>query len=68
MLAKLRAEWKTFSLGIVTVLVGAYDAFVASALDITPIIPDQYQKYAPLVIGVLFLALRKYKEYQEKNV
>lgn len=65
---KLKNEWKTFSLGVVTVIVGAYDAFIASALDYTPIIPIQYREYAPLIIGVLFLSLRKYKEFQEKNV
>ncbi|SHH46810.1 hypothetical protein [Bradyrhizobium erythrophlei] len=59
---KLKREWKTFTLGVVTSLIGLYDAFIASSLDYTPIIPEHWRPYAPLVIGVLFLLLRQYKD------
>lgn len=67
---KLRREWKTFALGVVASVVGLYDAFTASNLDYTPIIPEHYRPYAPLVIGVLFLLLRQYRDYvvEKKDV
>jgi hypothetical protein len=58
---KLKHEWKTFTLSVVTALIGFYDSFVASSLDYTPIIPEHWRPYAPFVLGVLFLLLRKYK-------
>lgn len=62
MLQKLRKEWKTFALALATTLVGFHDTLVMSGYDWTPIIPEQYRPYAIPVIGLSFLALRKYSE------
>lgn len=65
--AKLRHEWKTFALTVTTILVEAYDQFVAANLDYTPIIPEKWRPYVPFILGVLFLILRQYKSVQSVN-
>ena len=62
MFQKLKREWKTFALALATTLVGFHDTLVMSGYDWTPIIPEQYRPYAIPVIGLSFLALRKYSE------
>lgn len=62
MLQKLKKEWKTFALALATTLVGLHDTLVMSGYDWTPIVPEHYRPYAIPVIGLGFLALRKYSE------
>lgn len=59
---KLRREWKTFALAVVTFSVGCWDAASTAGYDLSPIIPDKYRPYAVPAIGLSFLALRKWKD------
>jgi hypothetical protein len=59
---KLRHEWKTFAVGVASVLVGLYDGIIAQSLDWTPLVPERYRPYAPFIVGVLMLLLRRYKD------
>lgn len=65
---KLRHEWKTFTLTVTTILIEAYDQFIAANLDYTPIIPERWRPYVPFILGVLFLILRQYKTLQTTEV
>ena len=56
---KLRHEWKTAALAVATTALGIWDAG-ASAFDWSVIVPEQYQRYEPLVLGMLFLILRRW--------
>lgn len=56
---KLRHEWKTAALAVATFLVGVWDAG-ASAFDWTPIVPEKYRPFVPLVLGTGFLVLRRW--------
>lgn len=60
-LKKLKHEWKTFTFGILTFVVGLWDAASASGYDLSPIIPEEYRTYAVPVVGITFLALRQYR-------
>lgn len=59
-LHKLRTEWKTFALAILTSVIGLWDTIANSGYDISPIIPDKYRPVAVPCIGISFLLLRKY--------
>jgi hypothetical protein len=57
---KLRHEWKTFSFAVLTFVVGIWDTAASSGYDLSPIIPEKYRPYAVPIIGISFLALRKW--------
>ena len=59
MLEKLKHEWKTAALAFATTLVGVWDAG-ASQYDWTPVVPDKYKPYVPLILGTLFIVLRRW--------
>jgi len=65
---KLKREWKTFSLAVVTILIGTWEAASTAGYDISPLIPEKYRAYAIPVIGILFLALRQWRDYKAKDV
>jgi hypothetical protein len=67
MLEKLKREWKTFALAVVTIAVGTWEAAVTLGYDLTPLIPETWRPYAPPLIGVTFLALRKWKDYESNK-
>lgn len=67
MLAKLKREWKTFTLAVVAIAVGTWEAAVMSGYDLTPLIPEQYRKYAIPGIGLFFLILRQWRDYNKKE-
>lgn len=61
--AKLRREWKTFLLAIVTTAVGAWQFAVvngASLPNLLSWVPAEYQSGVLFIVGILFLGLRKY--------
>jgi len=64
---KLKHEWMTATLAVVTVVVGAHDLVVEAGYDLTPFIPDKYKPYAIPAIGIAMLALRKWKDRVEPN-
>lgn len=66
-LIKLQHEWKTAALGFVTTLVGLNDLAAAGGYDLSPIIPEQYRPYAVPIIGITFLALRRWKDKEDKK-
>ena len=60
---KLKREWKTFVLAVVTTAAGAWEFAVANGADLPNLlswVPDQYKSGALFIVGLLFLALRKY--------
>jgi hypothetical protein len=59
-LKKLRHEWKTFGFAILTSVVGIWDTAASSGYDLSPIIPEHYRPYAVPVIGISFIALRRW--------
>jgi len=61
-LTKLKREWKTFSLAVLTTAVGAWDVASTSGYDLSPIVPEQYRPYAVPAIGISFLLLRRYTD------
>lgn len=61
--AKLRHEWKTFLLAIVTSITGAWQFAVengASLPNLFSWVDPEYQSATLFLVGFLFLALRKY--------
>lgn len=67
MFEKLKREWKTFALAIVTIALGTWEAAVAVGYDLTPLMPEAWRPFAPPLIGVLFLALRQWKNYESNK-
>lgn len=67
-LQKLKHEWKTFSLAMITSAVGIWDTAASSGYDLSPIIPDKYRPYAVPAIGISFLMLRRWTNKKDKNV
>jgi len=63
---KLRREWKTFVLAIVTTSIGAYDTVVEIAqrygYDYTQLIKAEWRVYVVPAIGIGFLILRKWRD------
>lgn len=62
---KLRREWKTFVLAVLTTIGGAWTFAVANGADLPNLlafVPDQYRSGAIFLIGVGFLVLRKYTD------
>lgn len=58
---KLRHEWKTFALAVVTTLGGVYEAVAPSGYDLSVFVPEGYRPYVVPAVGISFLLLRKYK-------
>lgn len=59
---KLKREWKTFSLAVVSSAIGIWDVVSTAGYDLTPIIPEQDRPYVVPAIGISFLLLRKWKD------
>lgn len=62
---KLKREWKTFVLAVVTMVGGAWEFAVANGASLPNLfswVPYQYQSATMFVVGVAFLALRKYTD------
>lgn len=60
---KLRREWKTFLLALLTTAAGAWQFAVVNGASLPNLfswVPDQYQSAVLFVVGILFLGLRKY--------
>lgn len=61
---KLKAEWKTFSLAVATMLVGGWDVVADTArtygYDYTTLIKEDYRKYVIPAIALAFLVLRRW--------
>lgn len=66
MIQKLLHEWKTFTLAVITTLVGTWEAAREAGYDLTPLVPEKYRPYAIPGIGVLFLLLRQWKNVSDK--
>lgn len=64
---KLKAEWKTFALAVVTSATGAWQFAVAqgaSLPDLFSWVPPEYHSAVLFLVGLLFLALRRYVPVQ----
>lgn len=62
---KLKHEWKTFVLAVVTTAAGAWQFAVANGASLPNLlswVPSEYQSAAFFVVGFSFLALRKYTD------
>lgn len=62
-IAKLKREWKTFAVAIVTTVAGAWQTAVAMGADIQDLfawVPEQYKTSVLFGVGMLMLLLRKY--------
>lgn len=57
---RLKHEWKTFAVGVISATVFGYDALIANGIDFTPIIPEQYRAQAGFAVACLMLFLRRY--------
>lgn len=57
---KLKREWKTAAFAVVSVLVSLWDAG-ASTYDYTPLVPDKYKPYVPVLVPLFFLILRRWR-------
>lgn len=66
-ITKLRNEWKTFALAIVTIAVGTWEAAIMSGYDLTPLIPERWRPYAVPGVGLAFLILRQWRDYTTKK-
>jgi hypothetical protein len=67
MLAKLQREWKTFALAVATIAIGTWEAAITMGYDLTPLVPEEWRPFAPPVIGISFLALRQWKNYESNK-
>lgn len=61
-LPKLKREWKTFALGVVSLLVTLYDALASTAFNWVSLVPSWGQVWVPVVIVALFFLLRKWRD------
>jgi putative Ca2+/H+ antiporter (TMEM165/GDT1 family) len=62
---KLKREWKTFVLAVVTAVAGAWQFAVANGASLPNLfswVPQQYQSATLFLVGFAFLALRKYAD------
>jgi hypothetical protein len=60
---KLKREWKTFMLAVMTTAAGAWELAAQMGADLPSLlqqVPEPYKSGALFVVGFLFLALRKY--------
>jgi hypothetical protein len=60
---KLKREWKTFMLAVMTTAAGAWELAAQMGADLPSLlqqVPEPYKSGVLFVIGFLFLALRKY--------
>jgi hypothetical protein len=63
--AKLKREWKTFVLAVVTTGAGAWQFAVANGASLPNLlswVPAEYQSAALFAVGFGFLVLRKYTD------
>lgn len=67
MIQKLKREWKTFSLAVVTIAVGTWEAAVMSGYDLTPLVPEKWRPFAVPGVGLAFLILRQWRDYTNKK-
>lgn len=62
---KLKAEWKTFALSVVTTVVGAYelvkDTFDVDLPSLFAWVDDKYRTAVLFGVGLLMLILRRYR-------
>lgn len=61
--AKLKREWKTFAVAVVTTVAGAWQTAVALGADLQDLfawVPEQYKTSVLFGVGILMLLLRKY--------
>lgn len=65
---KLKHEWKTFSLAVITSVIGIWDTAASSGYDLSPIIPEKYRPYAVPAIGISFLMLRRWTNKKDEHV
>lgn len=65
-LQKLKHEWKTFALAVVTTAGGIYETIAPSGYDLSVYVPEKYRPMVVPAIGVSFLLLRRYKPEPEK--
>lgn len=62
-LTKLKREWKTFAVAVITTVAGAWQTAVAMGADIQDLfawVPEQYKTSVLFGVGMLMLLLRKY--------
>jgi predicted amidophosphoribosyltransferase len=64
---KLKREWKTFTVALVTAVVFAWDALIAQGFDFAQLISDKYRAWFGLAMAMLMLALRKYTDPQKDD-
>lgn len=60
---KLKREWKTFALAIITTIEGALEISKLWGVDVPSLlawVPEKYKSVSLFAVGVLFLLLRKY--------
>jgi ABC-type arginine transport system permease subunit len=63
MIDKLKREWKTFSLAVIAIAIGTWEAAIASGYDLTPLVPEKWRPYALPGVGLFFLILRQWRDY-----
>lgn len=62
-LEKLKREWKTFTIAVITTVAGAWQTAVAMGADIQDLfawVPEAYKTSVLFAVGFLMLILRKY--------
>lgn len=64
---KLKHEWKTFVLSLVTIAVGVWEGARELNYDLTPIIPEKYRGWVIPGIGIAFLVLRQWRDVMKKD-